>query len=138
LALFKILEIGSVRNIFLLIVVLVFTSLLTGCGINESSESTNTASQQTVVSDDTVNLSWAAPSTRSDGVYLSPSDLAGYKVYMGSSANDLRQLVDLNDNQATEFTVSDLDAGSYYFAVSAYDQDGMESGFSQVIRVDVS
>jgi hypothetical protein len=111
--------------------------MLSGCGVNESSEGSNTASQQTVVTDDSVSLSWSAPSTRADGNYLSNNELAGYKVYMGSSANDLSQLVDLNDNQITEFTVSDLEAGSYYFAVSAYDRDGLESGFSQIIRVDV-
>jgi fibronectin type 3 domain-containing protein len=127
-----------VRNFFLLIAVLMLTSLLSGCGINESSESSNTASQQVIVSDDSVNLSWLAPSTRSDGDYLSNSELAGYKVYMGSSANNLTQLVDLNDDQITDYTVDNLESGSYYFAVTAYDNDGLESGFSQVIRVDVS
>ncbi len=126
------------RNYLLLIAVLMLASLLSGCQLQETSESTNTAAQQSVATSDSVSLSWSAPSSRSDGNYLSVSDLAGYKVYMGSSESNMTQLVDLNDYNITGYTVDNLESGSYYFAVTAYDNDGLESGFSQVIRVDVS
>jgi hypothetical protein len=130
-----------VHKIFHVIIVLVITLAMTACSIEESAENNNTSASgtgSTSGSTESVNLSWTAPASRSDGDYLSPNELAGYKVYMGSSANNLTQLVDLNDNQATGFTVNNLESGSYYFAVSAYDQEGLESGFSQVIRIDVS
>lgn len=125
------------RRIFHVIAVLISVSVLTACGSSSSTSGTSTASQP-VNAKDSINLSWIAPSTRADGSYLSPNELAGYKVYMGSSENDLAPLVDLNDDTVTQYTVNDLPAGSYYFAVSAYDGDGMESGYSQVILVHLS
>ena len=64
-------------------------------------------------------LSWVAPTTRSDGSYLPITDLQGYRIYYGTSANDLSVLVDLNDDSITEFDVNSLPSGNYYFAVSA-------------------
>lgn len=129
------------QKIFHVIIVLALALAMTACSLEKSADNTNTSASgtgSTSGSTESVNLAWTAPATRSDGDYLSPNELAGYKVYMGSSPNNLTPLVDLNDNQATGFTVNNLEAGSYYFAVSAYDQDGLESGFSQVIRIDVS
>jgi hypothetical protein len=47
-------------------------------------------------------------------------------------------LVDLEGSSNTEYTVTGLPSGSYYFAVSAFDTDGIESGFSQIILVEIS
>ncbi|MCU7844541.1 MAG: fibronectin type III domain-containing protein [Candidatus Thiodiazotropha sp. (ex Monitilora ramsayi)] len=126
------------RRSFHIIAVLIFTSVLTACGNNSSTTSQNSEASPPVNAKDTVNLSWIAPSTRADGTYISPNELAGYKVYMGSSASNMEPLVDLNDDTITQYTVNDLPAGSYYFAVSAYDADGLESGYSQVIQVNLS
>jgi hypothetical protein len=132
-----------VLKLLQLIVVLALAFTMTACTLDSKTESTNTASSDTDTTsptgngEESVSLSWISPDTRADGDYLSLNDLAGFKVYMGTSENSLRQLVDLNDNQITKYTVNNLAAGSYYFAVSAYDQDGLESGFSQVIRIDV-
>jgi hypothetical protein len=46
-------------------------------------------------------------------------------------------LVDLNDDSLTEYTPDALPSGNYYFAVTAYDSDGNESGYSNVINKDV-
>lgn len=129
------------KIIFHLITILVIALALTACTPEESTGESNTASSNAGITSGTtesVTLSWTAPATRSDGNYLSLNELAGYKVYMGSTADDLAERLDLNDNQATGATIDNLETGSYYFAVSAYDQDGLESGFSQVIRIDVS
>ena len=51
---------------------------------------------------------------------------------MGTTANNLEQIVDLADCTIQEYVVENLDVGDYYFAVTTYDVDGNESGFSNV------
>jgi len=57
---------------------------------------------------------------------------------MGTSSDTLSRIVDLNDGDRTSYTVRNLPAGSYYFAISVYDSDGLESSRSQVVLVSVS
>jgi|Deesub1362B_J571_1020462.scaffolds.fasta_scaffold02822_7 hypothetical protein len=57
------------------------------------------------------------------------ADLAGYRVYWGTSSRSYRWVVDVG--KATEYEVTGLEAGTrYYFAVTAYDLAGNESDFS--------
>lgn len=78
-------------------------------------------------------LTWSAPSTRTDGTSLSMSEIDGYRIYMGESESDLTPVMDINDNTLTVYTFTNLSAGTYYFSVTAYDMDGIESGFSNII-----
>lgn len=56
-------------------------------------------------------------------------DLAGYRLYYGTSSHDYLWLLDVG--KVTSVTVPDLARGMrYYFAVSAYDSSGNESLFS--------
>jgi len=64
-------------------------------------------------------LSWV-PST-------DPS-LSGYKIYYGSASRSYGTPIDVG-NQST-YTVTGLDLGTTYFAVTAYNAFGFESGFS--------
>ncbi|MDL1888975.1 hypothetical protein FBQ96_05245, partial [Nitrospirales bacterium NOB] len=64
----------------------------------------------------TANLAWNANSE---------TDLAGYKVYWGTSSGRYGSPVDVG--KATSYLFSNLKVGStYYFAVTAYDQSGNE------------
>lgn len=57
------------------------------------------------------------------------SDLAGYKVYYGTQAGTYSQVT--NVGNVTTYVISGLTEGStYYFAVTAYDTSGNESGSS--------
>ena len=85
----------------------------------------------------TTQLSWAAPSSRADGSYMSPSELQGYRIYYGTTPDNLSMLVDLNDETITDYTISELPSGIYYFAVTAYDAEGTESAFSNVISKNI-
>lgn len=85
----------------------------------------------------TASLSWIAPTTRTDSHYLPPSELQGYRIYYGTSADDLSMLVDLNDSSITEYAITGLPSGSYYFSITAYDENGTESGLSNIISKDV-
>ena len=84
-----------------------------------------------------ISLSWTAPSTRTDGSSLSLSELVGYRIYSGSSPSELTLLEEIIGVSETSAALENLDPGVYYFAVTAYDSDGLESGFSQVVTKEV-
>jgi len=73
-----------------------------------------------------VTLAWDAPTVSDDGALL--EDLAGYNVYDGSSPGEYTMVT--NVGSVTRFTTESLSAGTYYFAVTAYDTSGNESDFS--------
>ncbi len=61
------------------------------------------------------------------------SDLGGYRVYYGTSSRTYGP--PLNVNTTTTCTLSDLSEGAaYYFAVTAFDTAGNESGFSTEVQ----
>ena len=66
----------------------------------------------------------------------SEPDLAGYKVYVGTNPGVYGAPVNIGN--ITEFEVTNLSRGkTYYFAVTAYDTSGMESGFSNEVSKTV-
>lgn len=123
------------HKLITLILIILAGMILTACGggsTGSTGDNRDTSSQTGVVL-----LSWAAPSSRTDGSYLSMSELQGYRIYYGTTSENLAMMVDLDDDSITEYTITNLPSGTYYFAVTAYDADGMESGFSNLINKDV-
>ena len=55
-------------------------------------------------------------------------DLAGYKVYYGTASRTYGSPINVGNQ--TAFAVTGLSAGTYYFAVTAFDTSGNESVFS--------
>jgi len=72
-------------------------------------------------------LSWEAPTTNADETPL--TDLAGYKVYYGTSSGDYTVSVDVGN--ITGAIISSLETGTWCFAVTAYDTSGNESDYSE-------
>jgi hypothetical protein len=81
----------------------------------------------------TATLSWIAPSGREDGTPLSMSELAGFRIYHGTTPSYLSMISDIVDPTSTLYVVEDLGPGTHYFAVTAYDMFGEESGFSTIV-----
>ncbi|MCM0082099.1 fibronectin type III domain-containing protein [Geomonas sp. Red32] len=80
-------------------------------------------------------LNWSAPTTNTNGSTL--TDLAGYKVYLGSASHSYQQKIDVG--KVTSYAASNLTAGStYYFAVTAYDTAGNESSYSNEVTKTVA
>jgi hypothetical protein len=77
---------------------------------------------------------WVAPTTRTNGQYLHMREIAGYRVYMGSTANSLQPVLDLEDNDLDHYTMREQRLGTYYIALTAYDINGSESLRSNVVR----
>ena len=80
-----------------------------------------------------VSLSWAAPTQRADGTPLSVSDLAGYTVHYGTSQGNYTSSISVDDPFTTSVVVADLPPGTYYFALTATDKAGLESGYSGAV-----
>jgi hypothetical protein len=75
---------------------------------------------------DDVKLEWDA---------VDAPTLSGYKLYYGSASGSYQTTIDVGN--VTTFTVTGLNPGTYYFAVSAYDTTGNESGFSNEISTTI-
>ena len=78
---------------------------------------------------ETAALSWDAPTTNTDGTDL--ADLAGYKIYYGTSSGTYDSFIDVA--KVTTYTVTELTPATYYFAVTAYDEAGNESAYSNEV-----
>lgn len=78
----------------------------------------------------TATLSWSAPTQNTDGSLL--TDLAGYRVYHGTSSTSLTDVVDVPGTSALGYTWNQLASGTHYFAVAAYTASGVESAMSPV------
>jgi hypothetical protein len=76
----------------------------------------------------TATLSWTAPTTNTDGSAV--TDLAGYHIYYGTSPSSLSAVIDVANPATTNYTVSNLTSGTWYFAVNAYTTGGADSALS--------
>jgi hypothetical protein len=106
-------------------------SVVSSTSTTATGGATSTASSTSASSTDgTATLSWSAPTENADGTPV--TDLAGYRVYYGTSPGDLSQSIEVSGAQTTTYEVENLPAGTYYFAVAAYNTSGVESAQSNV------
>lgn len=82
-----------------------------------------------------VVLSWDAPASNSDGSPL--KDLKGYTVHFGPSSRRYSDTIKVGNPGLTTYVVDNLRAGTYFFAVSAYNSTGQESSLSAEISANV-
>lgn len=78
----------------------------------------------------TASLSWVAPEQFTDGSALTPDQLAGYRVYHGSSPSSLKPYHDIEGWQITSYVARDLAPGQHCFAVTAVAASNVESALS--------
>ena len=104
----------------LYIIYLIIIIITGGCGDGGSGGDGGT---------ENATLSWDAPTTNTDETEL--TDLAGYKVYYGTTSGVYDNVIDVAD--VTTYTLTDISPGTYYFAVTAYDDGGNESDYSNEV-----
>lgn len=75
-------------------------------------------------------LSWAVPTVNTDGTPL--TTLAGYRIYYGTSATNLSQVIELANPSATSYTVTGLGRATWYFSVHSYNSSNTESDDSNL------
>lgn len=99
-----------------------------GCGGGDDPASTQDAASGSVSG--AASLRWAAPSQRMDGESLSMAEIAGYRIYYGTSRRNYSSVVTIDDPYASSVLIEDLPPGTYYFAMTTLDTTGAESSFS--------
>jgi hypothetical protein len=77
-----------------------------------------------------VTLDWAAPTENTNGTPL--TNLAGYWIYYGSSANALTKSIQIANPGIVTYVISNLSPGTWYFAVTAYSSADVQSSESAV------
>jgi len=75
-----------------------------------------------------ITFSWEPPTQNSDGSPI--SNLAGYKIHYGTNSSDYTQTVAVANAGLTRYVVDNLPSGTYYFAITAYNAQGLESPMS--------
>lgn len=70
-------------------------------------------------------LSWSKPTQNVDGTPL--TNLAGYRIYYGQSPGSLAKMLDIPSAATQSVVISNLAAGTWYFAMSVYTTGGTES-----------
>ena len=79
-----------------------------------------------------VTLNWMAPTQNVDGTAL--MDLAGYRIHYGTTSRNYTDSVPVSNPTTTSRSLS-LISGDYYFAMTALDQQGEESAYSNEVRM---
>ena len=80
-------------------------------------------------------LDWMPPTENSDGTLL--TNLAGYTVYYGTSPNELSQTVKVSNPGLASYTMTGLTSGTWYFAVTSYSADGVESTRTSTVSTTI-
>jgi len=79
----------------------------------------------------TATLFWEAPSSNTNGSPL--TDLAGYRIYYGTSPDELTQTVQLSSVGLQTYVIDGLEPGTWYFAIMALTRTGAESSLSNIV-----
>lgn len=81
------------------------------------------------VSMGTATLTWQPPTENEDGTPIN-GELAGFKIYWGTTPGNYPNSVTLNNPGLTSYMVENLAPGTYEFVATAFNTSGMESRFS--------
>lgn len=113
--------------------------LLSGCGGGSGASTSrnsgplatsSTPSATNASSGGTATLAWSAPTSNTNGSAL--TDLAGYHIHYGTNASSLSNTINIPSAGSVSYVVTGLTAGTWYFAISAYTNSGLESAISNV------
>jgi hypothetical protein len=70
-------------------------------------------------------LTWAPPTERTDNSTL--RNLAGFHIYYGQNSGDYANKITLKNPGLSNYMVDNLSQGQWFFVVTAFDGDGLES-----------
>jgi hypothetical protein len=107
------------------------TSTTTGGSSGTTAPPTSTPTSSTVVT-----LGWVAPTQNSNGTPI--TGLAGYKIHYGNASEDYTQVVSISNPSLSRYVLDSLSSGTYYFAITAYNAQGIESPLSGEISATLN
>jgi hypothetical protein len=70
-------------------------------------------------------LDWVAPTLNTNGTPL--TNLAGYRILYGTNPSALTNVITITSASTTSYEISNLNAGTWYFTIEAYNTDGTDS-----------
>jgi hypothetical protein len=107
----------------------VFALGIAACGSGGNRSGPNVAAKDIIRDSHTAILNWTPVRNKTDRTTL--TNLAGYKVYYGTSPHPVTAVV-LSNPTLTTYQITNLSSGTWYFAVAAYTSDGIEGVQSNV------
>ena len=113
----------KVTRIFYLLIISGLTLSHTACGGGEGG---------TVGGIGVATVMWTPSTTNEDESHL--DNLAGYKIYYGTVSRTYTNSITINNPGITSYVVDNLAPGTYYFAVTAFNNLGIESNMSNEVR----
>ena len=84
----------------------------------------------------TATLSWEPPSQNVDGTAL--TGLTGYKIHYGTEPGNYSSTISIDTVAMTTYVIDGLNAGTYYFAITAVSTGGLESELSGEATTTIS
>ena len=89
----------------------------------------------TAVATGSATLNWTPPTENTDGSAL---NLAGYRIYYGTSSSNLSQVKQIANPGVTSSVVENLTPATWYFSVRAYSSTGIESAASNTAQKTIN
>jgi hypothetical protein len=89
----------------------------------------------TQIATGSATLSWVAPTENTDGTPL--TNLAGYRIYYGTTATTMTQSVQIADPSTLTYTISNLSPGTWFFSMKSYTTANVESAVSGVASTTI-
>ncbi len=81
-----------------------------------------------------ITLSWTTPTEREDNTPLTLFEIAGYKIYYGTTPAQYNDSITINNSQTTSYLFEDFATGTYYFVITTLDTNGRESQQSSEVQ----
>ena len=100
----------------------------TGSGTSTTTTPPATPPTSTPASSSNVTFGWQAPTENSNGTPI--TNLAGYKIHYGTASQQYTQVVEVSNPSLSRYVMDSLPSGTYYFAITAYNAQGIESALS--------
>lgn len=107
--------------------------ILSGCGGGGGGSGSTSSSNPSDGITASITLSWETPVSQADGKPL--ADLSGFNIYYGKSPLGYSEKIDAGN--ARTYALESLPAGTYYFAITAYDPTGNETDFSPEVKKSI-
>jgi len=80
-------------------------------------------------------LSWSIPTRNADGSPL--NDLVGYHIYVGTDPNALTRVITIPKPSLTDYVVTELAPGTWYFAIRSFNAANTESDLSPTLSAQI-
>jgi len=87
------------------------------------------------ISNGTVTVNWSTPTQNTNGTPL--LNLAGFRIYYGTSANTLSQSAQIANPGVTSYVLTNLAPGTWYIGLADYTASGVESSLSNIASTSV-